>query len=112
MSRSEHISELEQLVLLALLRQGRDAYGVSIRREIEETGGRSASIAAVYAALDRLQRQRLVTSWLSGPTPERGGRAKKHFKLLPRGATALRESREVMDRMWSGLDSKADPEAS
>jgi len=104
----ERLSELEQLVLLALLRQEREAYGVSIRQEIEETGGRPVSIAAVYAALDRLQRQSMVTSWLSGPTPERGGRAKKHFAIQPAGAAALRESREVMDRMWDGLQSHAD----
>lgn len=108
MPPSEHISQLEQLVLLALLRLGDDAYGMSIRQEIEETGQRPASIAAVYAALDRLQGQGMVRSWLSRPTPERGGRAKKHFSVLPKGATALRESREVMDRMWDGIESHAD----
>jgi DNA-binding PadR family transcriptional regulator len=97
------LNESEQLVLLALLRLGDDAYGVPIRTEIEDRSGRVISLAAVYASLDRLERRRLVESWRSEPLPERGGRARKHFSMTPLGATALREARETMDRMWHGV---------
>ena len=100
---SESLSETEQLVLLALARLGEDAYGVSVRREIEERGGRALSIAAVYNALDRLERRGCADSWLSEPLPERGGRARKHFQITPAGADALRAARGVMERMWDGL---------
>ena len=98
------INEVEQLVLLALARLGEEAYGVSVRRVIEEHGGRPVSMAAVYNALDRLERRGYATAWLSAPTAERGGRAKKHFRMTPAGADALRTARAAMDRMWDGLD--------
>jgi len=98
------INETEELVLLALARLEAGAYGVPIRREIEERGGRAVSIAAVYAALDRLEGRGLAESWLSDPTPERGGRARKHFRLTAAGAAALLEARAVKERLWEGLD--------
>jgi len=94
--------------MLALARLDDGAYGVPIREEIERRARRPVSIAAVYAALDRLQQRELVESWLSGPLPERGGRARKHFRLTAAGATALLEARESMDRMWEGLDLRPD----
>ena len=102
------LSEVEQYVLLALLRLGDDAYGMTVRQQIEERSGRPASIAAVYAALDRLEQSGLVSSWRSEPTARRGGRAKKHFKILPEGALALRAAREAMNRMWEGVDALAE----
>jgi DNA-binding PadR family transcriptional regulator len=102
------VNEMEQLILLALARLDDGAYGVPIREQIEERARRSVSIAAVYAALDRLQRRGLVESWLSDPLPERGGRARKHFRLTAAGATALLEARASMDRMWEGLDLRPD----
>jgi PadR family transcriptional regulator PadR len=98
-----NLNEVEQLVLLALARLGDSAYGVTIRQEIEERSGRPVSIAAVYNALDRLERRGTTTTWLSDPTPERGGRARKHFAITPAGEAALKASREMMDRMWDGL---------
>ena len=77
---------------------------VMTRQEIEERSSRPVSIAAVYAALERLERRDLTESWLSAPTPERGGRAKKHFCLTRLGADALEAAREAMDRMWEGLE--------
>lgn len=97
------LNEIEQLILLALLRLGDEAYGVPIRNEIEDRSGRVVSPATVYAALDRLETRGLVEAWFSDPLPERGGRARKHFALTPAGATALRDAREVMDRMWKGV---------
>jgi DNA-binding PadR family transcriptional regulator len=97
------LNDTEQLVLLALLRLGDDAYGVPVRAEIEARSGRSVSLAAVYATLDRLERRGFVEPWLSEPLPERGGRARKHFVITPAGARALRDARAVMERMWKGV---------
>ena len=98
------LNETEQLVLLALLRLADDAYAVPIREEIEARAGRKLSVTAVYAALDRLERDGHVRSWLSDPLPERGGRARKHFAIRPSGAAALRRERASLDRMWEGLE--------
>lgn len=98
------ISEFEQLVLLAVARLGGEAYGMTVSHEIEARTGRSVSLAAIYAALNRLAADGLVSSWTSEPTAQRGGRAKKHFLLDAAGARALRESRSAMDRMWEGLE--------
>jgi PadR family transcriptional regulator PadR len=105
---SGSLNETEQLVMLALARLGEEAYGVPVRREIEERSGRPVSIAAVYAALDRLERRGFATSWLSSPLPERGGRARKHFGLTTDGIEALEAAREAMNRMWDGVDLRAE----
>ena len=103
MARREHLGELEQIVLLAVLRLGEGAYGVPIRLEIEKRTGRSLTVGALYRTLDRLEEKGYVTSWFGDPTPERGGRSKRHFTLLPAGAAALKDSRARMTRMWEGL---------
>ncbi len=104
MARLARINQNEELVLLALARLEEEGYGVTIQEEIEERGGSPVSLAAVYATLDRLEKQGYASSWQSDPTPERGGRAKRHFRLTPAGAQALLEAKEVRDRLWSGLD--------
>ncbi|MGH7555972.1 MAG: PadR family transcriptional regulator [Longimicrobiales bacterium] len=98
------LTETEQLVLLALLHLGEDAYGVPVQAEIEARSGRRVSLAAVYGTLDRLESRKYVGSWLSDPVPERGGRARKHFRVTAAGGRALRESREAMARMWRGVE--------
>jgi DNA-binding PadR family transcriptional regulator len=98
------LNDTERFVLLALLRLGEDAYAIPIREEIEDRSGRSLSVTAVYAALERLDRQGYVETWLSDPLPERGGRARKHYRIGPSGAAALRRERDAQDRMWEGLD--------
>jgi PadR family transcriptional regulator, regulatory protein PadR len=98
------LGEFEQLVLLAIVHLGEDAYGVPIVDEIERRTGRSVSRAAVYITLRRLEEKGFVSTWLSEPTPERGGKGRRCAKLEPAGATALREARRVADRMWQGLD--------
>jgi DNA-binding PadR family transcriptional regulator len=98
------LSQLEEYVLLCLVRLGDEAYGVPIHQEIEERTRRSVSIATVYTALDRLEKDGLVYSRLSSPLPERGGRAKRLFRLSPEGASALRRARRVMDSMWEGVE--------
>jgi DNA-binding PadR family transcriptional regulator len=103
MSRLDSLGEFEQSVLLAIVHVKDDAYGVTIRREIESRTGRSIAVGALYTALDRLERKGYVRSAASDPTPQRGGRSKRYFTLLPAGAAALERSREMMQRMWAGL---------
>ena len=98
------LGEFEQLVLLALLRLGPEAYGVSVRREIETRAGRDVSISAVYTTLERLERKGLVRSRAGEPTAERGGRRRKHFELLPAGARALKLAHEAFTNMSAGLE--------
>jgi DNA-binding PadR family transcriptional regulator len=104
MGKGGFLGEFEQVVLLAVLRQDNEGYGVSIRTEIEESVGRDVTIGAVYATLDRLERKGLVRSYEGDATPVRGGRAKKHFAVTPDGAEALRTSRAMMDTLWDGVD--------
>jgi PadR family transcriptional regulator PadR len=100
---SHHLGEFEQLVLLALVRQGRDAYGVSVRDEIEERTGRDADFGTVYATLTRLEEKGLITSHIGEPTPERGGRRKKHFAISPAGKNALALTLQGLRTMTRGL---------
>ena len=98
------LGEFEQIVLLAMARAGEGAYAVSIHDEILQTTGRSVSIPAVYVTLSRLEKKGLVTSWMGEPSPTRGGRAKRYFKLSDKGRAALETSRAVLDRLWDGLE--------
>jgi len=98
------INELEQMVLLALVRLGDEAYGVTVREAIEARAGRSVSIAAVYAALDRMEKRGWVEAWLSEPIAVRGGRARKHFRVTATGAAEVRAARRRMEDMWRGLE--------
>jgi PadR family transcriptional regulator PadR len=100
----DHLGELEQIVLLAVLRTGLNAYGVPIRLEIEERTGRSLTVGALYRTLDRLEQKGYVASWFGDPTPERGGRSKRYFKVRPAGLRALRASRDALAAMWDGLE--------
>ncbi len=104
MGKPEVLGEFEQSALLAIAHLGDKAYGVTIRREIEARTGRKVSTGALYTALDRLARKGLVSSTMSDPTPERGGRSKRYYALRAAGATALREARARLDRMWAGLE--------
>jgi DNA-binding PadR family transcriptional regulator len=104
--REKNLGEFEQIVLLALLRLGKDAYGVSIRHEIEKRTGRKISFSAVYTTLDRLERQGLVSTLMGEPTHERGGRRKKHFFLEARGEAALSQAYRGFKAMVSGLEKR------
>lgn len=109
MSGDAYLGEFEHLVLLAVAQLDGDGYGVTVRREIHDRTGRDASIGAVYATLGRLEEKGLARSRTGDPTPERGGRAKRLFRLTPEGAAALRESRRILERMWEGVDPRARP---
>src|SRR5262249_17927627 len=94
------LGDIEHLVLLAILRLGKEAYGIPILDEVSARSGREVSRATVYVALKRLEQKGLVTSKLGESTPERGGRAKRFFKMKPSGLKALRESREMFLSLW------------
>jgi DNA-binding PadR family transcriptional regulator len=98
------LGEFEQLVLLAVLHLGGEAYGIPIVDEIERRTGRAVARAAVYVTLRRLEEKGYVSSWIGDPTPERGGKGRRYVKIEAAGRRALRESRELVDRMWGGLD--------
>lgn len=100
----EALGEFEQLVLLAILHLEGDVYGVPIVDEIERRTGRTIAPAAVYVTLRRLEQKGLVQSWMSAPTAERGGKARRCVKVTREGAGLLREARQAIDQMWRGLD--------
>lgn len=103
MSR-EALGEFEQLVLLAIVHLGDDVYGVPIADEIERRTGRPVSAAAVYVTLRRLEQKGLLSSTMSEPTRERGGKARRCVRLTNAALDTLRASRQVLDSMWQGLD--------
>ena len=100
------IGDFEQRILFALIHLGADAYGVSIRDEIEGRTGRAISAGALYTALDRLERRGLVSSRLGDPTPERGGKRKRLYSVEPAGERALAHVYEALRLMASGLKSR------
>lgn len=104
MEPKTHLGSYEEVILLTLLRLGEDAYGVTVRRTVEEVTGRPASIGAIYTTLDRLEEKGYVSSRQGEATPERGGRAKRYFKLEGAGLAALREAELVRFRLTQGLN--------
>jgi len=101
------LGELEQVVLLAVIRLGSAAYAVTIRDEIRDRTGIDLSRGTVYVTLERLARKGLLESWFADPTPERGGKAKRYFKATPAARRALADCRDVMARMWDGVEAPA-----
>jgi DNA-binding PadR family transcriptional regulator len=102
---TEHtgLGEFEQLVLLAILRLDGDVYGVPIVEEIERRTARSVSRSAVYVTLRRLEQKGLLTSWMSDPSPERGGKPRRCVRVTREGRRLLLDTKRAMDRMWDGL---------
>ena len=99
----DYLGEFELLVMLAVLRLGAKAYGMTIRREIEDVGERSASLGAVYTTLERLEDKGFVSSSVGEATEERGGRAKKYFKVTGSVASAIKRSLKSTEAMKKGL---------
>lgn len=104
--RPHILGDFEQLILFALIRLGADAYGVTIRNQIEARTGRAVSPGALYTALDRLEKRGLVDSRLGDPTPQRGGKRKRLYTLQPAGERALARVYESMRLMASGVASR------
>jgi DNA-binding PadR family transcriptional regulator len=94
------LTDFELMIVLAILRIGDEAYGVQIAREIEEVGGRRVLLGAAYAALDRLEQNGIVSSRMGSATPERGGRARRFFRVSPRGVRAARETQRALVALW------------
>ena len=100
-----YLGELEQIVLLAVLRLGTEAYAVPILEQIEAQTGRKIARGALYTALDRLETKGCLRSRVGEPLPERGGRARRYFTVTPVAVRALKHSRLALQRLWSGLES-------
>jgi PadR family transcriptional regulator, regulatory protein PadR len=106
MSEIPTLGEFEQVVLLAILRLGDEAYAVAVQNEILRCTGRDVSRGSIYTTLDRLETKGYLRSRLADPTPERGGRAKRYYTLRPAAVEALKESRRALVALWRGLEAK------
>lgn len=105
MREHTYLGEFELMLLLTIVRLGDDAYGVPLSRELALLRGRDVSIGSVYAALDRLEIKGLITSSLGDSTPERGGRAKRYFRVTQQGLKSVNETRKVLSKLWKSLPS-------
>jgi PadR family transcriptional regulator, regulatory protein PadR len=103
MAKRSSLADFELMVMLAVMRLGNEAYGVPISREIEQQSRRVVVLGSVYAALERLETKGLVSSVLGRPTSERGGRAKRYFRVTTRGLREVREARRAYMQLWHGL---------
>ena len=99
-----YIGEFEELVLLAILALGKEAYGVKIKDAIEAATNRSSSIGALYTTLSRLEEKGLVCGWMGDATPERGGRAKRYYKIEAPAKRALRLAEAGRRRLMPSLN--------
>ena len=99
-----YLGEFEQLVLLAVVRLGDEAYAVTIRRAIEEAAARSVSRGALYTTLERLEVKGLLSSRMGEPVADRGGRARRYHKITAAGVRALRAAHEAISRLSAGID--------
>jgi PadR family transcriptional regulator PadR len=104
MAGRDYLGEFEHLIVLALLRLEDRAYGVTVRQEIEFCTSREVSIGAVYATLDRLETKGYVRSHLGDPTPERGGRSKRFFRVTAKGVAAVNRTQRALQSMTEGLE--------
>jgi len=104
MTGRDYLGEFEHIIVLALLRLEDRAYGVTVRQEIELRIKREVSIGAVYATLDRLESKGYVKSRRGDPTPERGGRSKRFFRVTAKGVTAVNRTQRALQTMSKGLE--------
>lgn len=102
------LGDLEQLVMLALMRLRDDGYGAAVQREIAEQAGRDVTLGAVYTALGRLEEKGFVESWVGEPTQQRGGRRRRHYRVLPAGRQAIAEAWHAMRALSRGLQGQLD----
>ena len=103
MERRTYLGEFELMILLAVIRLGDDAYGVPISKELFEITGRDVALGSVYAALDRLEQKEFVSSTLGDPTPARGGRAKRYFRVTSSGIREAKMTKKALIRLWRGI---------
>jgi len=103
------LGEFEQIVLLAILRLGEEAYAIPVREEIEARTGRKVARGALYTALERLEAKGCLSSRMSEPLPERGGRSRRYYMVTSPGLAALRASRQALLALWKGVESRLEP---
>jgi PadR family transcriptional regulator PadR len=103
MAERGYLGEFELMILLAVIHLGEEAYGVPISRELERHRRRDVSVGSVYATLERLESKGLVSSSLGDSTPERGGKAKRYFRVTNAGLRQVHESRRVLSELWRRL---------
>ena len=106
--KKDFLGEFEELVLLAIRKLSKNAYGVTIRQVIEEKAGRPTSYGAIYATLERLEKKGYISSRQGSPTAERGGRAKKYYKVEAAGEKALNDTETARSNI-TGLRLDRDP---
>ncbi|HSY67077.1 MAG TPA: helix-turn-helix transcriptional regulator [Edaphobacter sp.] len=111
MKEPSYLGEFELMVLLTIIHLGEDAYGVPLSRELAIRRGRDVSVGSVYAALDRLEAKGFVASYLGESTPERGGRAKRYFRVTQQGLRSAHATRNVLSRLWKSLPSPGEERA-
>jgi PadR family transcriptional regulator, regulatory protein PadR len=104
MADRDYLGEFEHIVVLALLRLADRAYGVTVRQEIASRISREVSIGAIYATLGRLEGKGYVKSALGDPTPERGGRSKRYFRVTAKGVAAVNRTHRALHSMSEGLN--------
>jgi DNA-binding PadR family transcriptional regulator len=100
---AESLGIFEQAVLLAIYRLGEDAYGRAVLKEVQERLERDIAVGAVHATLNRLTSKGLVASRVAPGTPVRGGRARRFYRIQPKGLLALNDARATVDSLWYGL---------
>jgi PadR family transcriptional regulator PadR len=100
---ADNLGAFEQAVLLAIVRLGEDAYGRAILKEVQTRLRRDVAAGAVHVTLERLERKRAIASRLGPGTPVRGGRARRFYRLQPKGLRALNDARAAVDSLWQGL---------
>lgn len=102
------LGDLEQLILLALVRLDGEAHGSAIALEIAERSGRRVAPGALYTVLERLQDKGYVDAWIGESTPDRGGRRRKVYRMLPAGARELRGWYAGVRDLASGMTARLD----
>jgi len=105
-AKAPYVGELEQQILLIVLRLGEEAYANPIGGMLRTAAGRRVARGALYTALERLEVKGCLRSTMGAPLPERGGRARRYFTVTAAGMRALRRSRRVLLALWDGLESK------
>ena len=99
----QRLTDLEQLLLLSVVQAGDDAHAGSVREILEARGERKASLGSIYVTMTRLEERGMVESSMGAPTAERGGKAKRFYRVTPEGMLALQRSRRILERMWEGV---------
>jgi DNA-binding PadR family transcriptional regulator len=101
--KGERLGEFEELVLLCVRQLEEEAHGSAIQSLLAGVSGREVTLGAIYTALDRIQRKGFADSWIGEPTRKRGGRARRHYAISPKGERALTEARLLRERLWGPL---------